>query len=218
MPAPDPADLSARYLRAQLEGNRTEAIRVLVNDGLAAGLPVAVLLIDVVQRSQREIGRLWQENAISVADEHLATAISQLAMARLFQEAPIKRANGKTVLFACVEGEFHDMGIRVASDLLEIDGFEVKCLGANVPTDSLVAWINRNHPDVVGLSATMTFNLPALRTAVARLRAECGGGFAIVAGGHAFEWSPDAVAGAAVTMHSTSELEMVRDVRRAVGL
>ncbi len=39
-------------------------------------------MFDVIQKTQREIGRLWQENRITIADEHVATAISQLALAR----------------------------------------------------------------------------------------------------------------------------------------
>ena len=117
-PVNDTASLSDRFLLAQLAGDRQEAMRLLLDEGLHAGLPVQTLLVDVIQRAQREIGRLWQQNAISVADEHLATAVSQLAMARLFQAAPRSPRLGKVVTLACVEGELHDMGIRVAADIL----------------------------------------------------------------------------------------------------
>src|SRR5690348_13273305 len=96
-----------RYLEAQLAGQRQQAIRLIVEEGLGRGLTVPQLLIDVIQRSQHEIGRLWQENRISVADEHLATAISQLAMARLYQAAPRAPEVKRTIGLACVEGELH---------------------------------------------------------------------------------------------------------------
>jgi methanogenic corrinoid protein MtbC1 len=45
-------------------------------------------------------------------------------------------ASGKVVTLACVEGELHEVGARMASDFLEMAGFDVRFLGANVPTCS----------------------------------------------------------------------------------
>ena len=214
----DTATLSARFLDAQLAGDRQEAIRLLLDDGLRAGLDVQTILVEVIQRSQREIGRLWQQNLISVADEHLATAVSQLAMARLFVEAPRRPRVGKLVTLACVEGELHDMGIRVAADVLEMEGFDVRLLGGNVPLDDLIARLRRERGDVLALSVTMTFNLPALRTAVPAVREAIGPDLPILAGGHAFAWSPDAAAGLDLAARSDDAMTMVRDVRQIVGV
>src|SRR5690349_3730573 len=78
-------ELVKRYVEAQLAGDRDAAIRLLMEEGLEKGVSVAELQLDVIQRAQREIGRLWQENKISVAQEHLATAISQLVLAHLYR-------------------------------------------------------------------------------------------------------------------------------------
>lgn len=163
-------DLRDRYLTALLDGDREAALRVL-DAGAARGLNASDLSIDVVGGAQREIGRLWSENRIGIAEEHLATAISQVGLARLYGRGTHAPRNGKRVLIACVAGEQHDMGARIAGDVLDEAGFAVRMLGADVPVDSLVAMTARHRPDLVALSATMTFNLPALREAVARLRA-----------------------------------------------
>ncbi len=209
----DPASLGQRYLQAQLAGDRHEAVRLLYDEGLRAGMPVKTLLLDVIQQAQYEIGRLWQENKISVADEHLATAISQLAMARLYPEAPRAPGLGRTVALACVEGELHDMGVRVAADMLEMEGFTVHCLGASVPTEHLIARMIADRPDLLLLSATMTFNLPALRAAIEAVR-KAVPGLPVVAGGFAFQWSPGAIEGLDLPPAGPDATAMVRDVRQ----
>ena len=213
----DTAALEQRYLEAQLAGDRHEAVRLLYEEGLRAGVPVQTLRLDVIQRAQYEIGRLWQENRISVADEHLATAISQLAMARLYPEAPRAPGLGRTVALACVEGELHDMGVRVAADMLEMEGLSVQCLGASVPTEHLVARMLADRPDALLLSATMTFNLPALRSAVEAVR-KAVPGLPVLAGGFAFQWSPGATEGLELPVAGPDAMAMVRDVRQILHL
>jgi len=163
------AALRDRYLAALLAGDREAALHTL-DEGAVRGVSPPDLAIDVVGGAQREIGRLWSENRIGIAEEHLATAISQVGLARLYGRGSAPR-NGRRVLVACVEGELHDMGARIAGDVLDAAGFGVRMLGASVPTASLVAMVEQACPDLVALSATMTFNLPALREAAARVRA-----------------------------------------------
>jgi methanogenic corrinoid protein MtbC1 len=182
------AALLERYLSAQLKGQRQEALRLLLEEGVEAGLSVPDLQLRVISPAQKEIGRLWQENRITVAQEHLATAISQLVMAQLYRYLPRDPPNGKRVTVACVEGELHEVGARIASDFLEMAGFDVEFLGANVPTDSLVKWVEDARPDLLCLSATMSFHLPALTEAIERVRTLLPA-LPIAVGGHAFEWA-----------------------------
>jgi methanogenic corrinoid protein MtbC1 len=210
------AALADAYLGALLTSDRREALRLLMDEGLAAGVSVPVLLTDVIRRAQHEIGRLWQENRITVADEHLATAISQFTMARLFQEAARAPARRRTLALACVEGELHDMGVRVAADLLEIEGFAVQCFGANVPTESLVVRVRNSRPDALLLSATMAFNLPALRGAAAALRTAIPD-MPVLVGGHAFSWSPRAADTVERTAAEGETEALIRDVERILA-
>lgn len=182
------AELRERYLRAQLAGDRSEAVRVLVEDGLTAGASVGELQHAVVAAAQQEIGRLWQLNLVTVAQEHMATAISQLALAALFERAPVGAALGKRVVIACVEGELHDLPARLASDALELAGFDVQFLGANIAVADLVAHVREERPALLGLSVTMSFHLPALRRAVEAVRSLSD--VPIFVGGHALTWSP----------------------------
>ena len=186
----DYAALVERFVAAQLAGDRAEALRVIVEDGVRAGARVIDLQARVIRPAQQEIGTLWQRNQISIAQEHLATGIAQVVMARLLEHSPPAPRNGKRVAVSCVEGEHHEFPARLVADYLEHAGFTVTYFGADLPTDHLASMLERFRPDVLALSATMSFNLPALRAAVTAARATMGP-LPIVIGGHALAWSPD---------------------------
>lgn len=182
--------LVQRFVAAQLAGNRAEALRLVVDEGVRRGARVVELQAKVIRPAQSEIGLMWQRNEISIAQEHLATGISQLVMARLFEYVTPVERNGKTIAVACVEGERHEFPARLVADYLDFAGFEVRHFGADLPTDCLVAEIARLKPDAIALSATMSFNVPALRRTVEGLRAAVGPTLPILIGGHALSWSP----------------------------
>lgn len=219
-PAPDLADLRRRFLSAQLTGRRDEGLRIILDEGLRHGVDVADLQLRVIQPAQQEIGRLWQENRCTIAQEHVATAISQLALAHLYQHLPRAPRNGKRVLLACVEGELHELGARVASDFLEMAGFDVQFVGANTPTESLVALAKLARPDLLALSISLTFNMPALRQTIARAREELGPAFPIAVGGPAIDFlsDPAAIKQLGVAVLGGDAAEMVAHVRAALGL
>lgn len=202
------APLQESYLAAQLAGNRREALRLLVDEGILKGVPVTRLHLEVIQKAQWEIGRLWQENHISVAQEHMATAISQLALSHLYRHLPRDPSNGRMVMISCVEGELHELGARMASDFLEMAGFEVRFLGANVPTDHLVREVLEVKPNLLALSVTMTYHLPSLRAAVAAVR-EVSPLLPMAVGGLAFTWAPGVEAELGVPFFGKDARELV---------
>jgi methanogenic corrinoid protein MtbC1 len=214
--APALSELRDRYLRAQLAGDRREAVRIVVEDGLGQGAAVVEIQAQVIQAAQHEIGRLWQQNLVSIAQEHMASAISQLSLAALFERAAHARPLDKRLLLACVEGELHDLPARIVADFLELAGFDVRYLGANVPHDDLVRMIEADAPDLIGLSVTMSFNVPALRTAVARVRAVSDR--PIFAGGHALQWSAGLADQLGVVAAGDGPADVVATARRLVGL
>jgi len=209
--------LQQRYLAAQLAGDRREALRLLVDEGLLRGIPLQDIHLKIIQPAQYEIGRLWQENRISVAQEHLATAISQLALSHLYRHLPRDPFNGKVVMLSCVEGELHEVGARMASDFLEMAGFDVRFLGANVPTHHLVRMVREQTPDLLALSVSMTYHLPALRTALEQVRAVAPR-LHIAVGGLAFTWVPGLERELGVSFHGKDARELVASACRILGV
>jgi methanogenic corrinoid protein MtbC1 len=160
-----------QFLDALLRGDR-RAANELVDSRLDADPDLRRLYMDVVQPAMREVGRLWQENVISVAEEHLATAITQAAMGHAFERAYVWHdRRTPTLIAACAEDERHQMGLRMLCDLLELEGWDTSYLGASVPVESLVSLVEKRKPDVVALSATIAPHLPRVRAAIAAIRA-----------------------------------------------
>ena len=211
-------DLRTRYLVAQLAGDRREELRLIVEEGAEQGVPVSALHLEVIRPAQVEIGRLWQENRITVADEHLATAISQLVVSHLYRYLPPSEPNGRAVLVACADGELHEMGARMAEDFLEMAGFGVRFLGADVPASSVGAMVAERRPDLVVLSASTTFCFPGLRRTIAAVRAAGGPDLPILVGGGAFAVASSCDAPEGVVYAGTTADALVRAAREAVGV
>jgi MerR family transcriptional regulator, light-induced transcriptional regulator len=176
-----------RYLAAIRAGSRRDAL-VVVDDAVRTGMDARTLYLQVFQPAMHEIGRLWQENRITVADEHLATAITQLAMSRLYEELFGDRVDaGPLLVAACAQDERHELGLRMICDLLELDGWDTVFLGASVPVEDLVQMVLERRPEVVALSASITPHLSRVREAVQAIReAMPEGGPVIAIGGRAF--------------------------------
>lgn len=208
------SELREQYLVAVLAGDRRASVE-LVRAALDDGVEVLDLYLEVVAEAQREIGRLWQQNRITVADEHQATAISQVVLSQLYARLPRRPPTGRKIVLACVEGELHDMALRIAGDILEAAGLEVCFLGANVPTSSLLTKISEAKPDALLLSVTMTFHSAAARDAVRRVRDRFPA-LPIVVGGeaiipHAATWGQD------VVVSRGSALELAATIDRTLG-
>jgi MerR family transcriptional regulator, light-induced transcriptional regulator len=216
MPAAHP--LMPRYLAAQLAGNQREALRLVMEEGLGAGMSAREVHLSVVAEAQRELGRLWEQNRITVADEHQATAISQLVLSHLYTSMERDEHVGKTIVVACVEGELHDMAARIAADMLESAGFDVVFLGANVPTWSLVHKLRAVNADALALAVTMSFHLDAVRKAIAKVRESLGDALPIFVGGEAVADAPELADGERVHVSRGSALDLVATARRALGV
>ena len=171
---PDTAATQAAYFEAIRTGDRRRAFAV-VAEARTSGLGMSALYLHVLQPSMREIGRLWQVNEISVAEEHLATAITQMVMARAVVEAAdLVVPATRSLIAACAETERHDVGLRMVCDLLEQEGWDVAYLGATVPRESLAGLVRERRPHAVILSASITSHLPQLQGMIESVREAAG--------------------------------------------
>ena len=142
-------------------------------------------LYDSLQHALEEVGRRWEANELTVAQEHAATAVADHVLARVFPELPRHDDARGRALVASVPGERHQLGSQIVADTLECDGWAVVYLGADVPADALVEEAAWHEATLVGLSVTMPANLPALRATVGALRERLGDSLTVVLGGNA---------------------------------
>jgi DNA-binding transcriptional MerR regulator len=157
--AGDALEAARHDLRASLESfHDVEAQGVL--DRLLAAFTVEAVLRDVVLPYLHELGERWAAGAISVAQEHFASAVVRgrlLGLARGFDPGAGPRA-----LLACPPGEQHDLGLLCFGIGLRDHGWRVTYLGADTPIDTLRDTAHRLRPDLVVLCAEMEAPLRAV--------------------------------------------------------
>ena len=90
-----------------------------------------------------------------------------------------------------VEGEQHQVGPNIVADVLESAGWDVRFLGANTPTSSVLQAVEDHRADALGISATMLVNLPSVRRLIAQAKAVPGRNLRIILGGSAFRATPE---------------------------
>jgi methanogenic corrinoid protein MtbC1 len=179
------------YLAALLAAD-LPAARSVLDDAVDAGVPVRAIYLEVLQPTLYEVGRRWSHAQISVAQEHLATAATQSAMARLAESLSTgpRRVRTGVAVVACVSDELHAIGGRMVADFLEADGWQVVFLGQLTPGDDLAALVGEHGAQVVAVSAALPERVPRVAEVCAALRALDPTPFVIV-GGQAFGGSSE---------------------------
>lgn len=84
--------------------------------------------------------------------------------------AAIQR-KGKVVI-ATVKGDLHDIGKNLVATFLNVGGYDVIDLGTDVANGKLIEVIQKEKPDVVGLSALLTTTMLNQRQFMAMLKGQ----------------------------------------------
>jgi methanogenic corrinoid protein MtbC1 len=163
-------ELASQYLSALLSADRPRASRLIL-DAVQHGTSIRDVYLHVFQPCQHEIGRLWQINQASVAQEHFCTAATQMIMSQLYPYLFAAAKHGRRLVATAVGGELHEIGVRMVADLLEMDGWDTYYLGANTPAESVRQAVADRQADVVAISATLVANIGAVAELISYLRA-----------------------------------------------
>jgi MerR family transcriptional regulator, light-induced transcriptional regulator len=181
-----PQGLERDYLACLLAADARRAGQ-LVESGLAAGLSADVLYLEVITPAMNEVGRLWEAAAVSVAQEHLATRITNAILATLALQltggAPV--GAGRVAVVAATPGERHALGGQMVADFLEAQAWTVLALGADTPAPELVELVRTRGAHVVALSTSLPGHLLSVTLTCELLRRLPAPPY-IVAGGRAY--------------------------------
>jgi excisionase family DNA binding protein len=110
---------------------------------------------EIIRPALMKIGELWKEGKLEVNQEHRASQAITEAMVRLAPELHRKPSNGLSAVCACLEGEYHEFGLRSLSYTLEADGWKVHYIGVNTPADTLSTFITAMKPELICVSCTI---------------------------------------------------------------
>jgi len=174
---------TTQYTKAIVDGDGKQASQI-VDEYLDEGTSLVDLSVSMLQPAMYEIGQLWQTNQISVAHEHMATAITQNLMARAYTRSEFAEPIDRRAVFTCIEGNHHSLGLRMVSDAYEVKGWDVEFLGSDTPTDSLLVFLDNQRPDLLAMSLSMPDQVIKLQQVLDMLNSELGSDMpAVVIGG-----------------------------------
>ena len=163
--------LYREYLDLLLKGDRSQCTRI-VKTLLEQEIDIKDLYLELFQTSLYDVGALWESNKISVAREHLATAITEGLLNLVYPDLFSEGDKAKTAVISCTANEYHQVGGKIVADFCELNGWNAHFLGANTPFDQLLSFIDEIRPDLVGLSMSIHSHLPRLKEGIDAIRSE----------------------------------------------
>lgn len=164
------AEFAESFLDALIAGDRIRAEKI-VGHALATGVEPETIHVRVIGRAMERVGELWEVDRLTVADEHLATAIGHQVLMKLIDPLQVAPFHSReNVLLAAVQGQQHVLGLRMIADVLEGAGFNVLYLGADVPVEALAKFAAEHRPAVTGLSYSIAVDIGVLADSVFAVR------------------------------------------------
>ncbi|MDQ5984797.1 MAG: hypothetical protein CSYNP_00493 [Syntrophus sp. SKADARSKE-3] len=152
------SEISRKYLNALLSLETNQA-KELILRAVEEGVSVKDIYLHVFQPVQYEVGWLWESGVISVGREHYCTNATQLMMSMLYSRVFSGATDGRRLLAACVQGELHELGLRMLSDFFEMEGWNTDYMGANTPNESIVSALEEIKYDLLAINVTMNDRL-----------------------------------------------------------
>ncbi len=160
-----------KFFHALLEGDRKEC-SAISGQLMEGDTDIMEVYENIFKRAMYDIGDLWEKGKISVATEHMASAITEALINEYYYRVLSGKKQQKTAVVACVENEYHQIGIKMVSDIFELRGWNALFLGANTPTSELIKFIRQVQPHLLALSLSLHFHLPIMEKMIAAIREE----------------------------------------------
>lgn len=151
------------------EDQALELTRNLLADGLNA-----LDVFEAYQKALVEIGLRFEKKVYFIPELIMSGELMKAAMEIIKpylgngDGGPGGEKNGKIVI-ATVAGDIHDIGKNIITMMLELNGFDVKDLGVDVPTSTIVEAAEEFGADIVGLSGLLTLAFDPMKEVVENL-------------------------------------------------
>lgn len=149
------------YLNALLDGDKkqcSQIVQKLINNNVG----MKEIFMELFQRSMYRIGLLWEKERCTIADEHIATRITEGLIELVSNSFMNEKRIGKLALITCIDKEFHDLGARMVAGYFEANGWNTIFAGSNTPEQDIIHIIKEKQPDIVGISIGFYININRL--------------------------------------------------------
>ena len=163
--------MSEELIHAIVEMDDEQAV-ALTKDLLAQGVePLAIL--DDCRTAMSEVGKRFETGEYFISELILAGEILKAISAEvkpLIQQDGTSAKAGK-ILIGTVKGDIHDIAKDIVVFMLDVNGFEVKDIGIDVPVATFVDEVKAWQPDIVALSGFLTLAYTSMKETVEAIEA-----------------------------------------------
>jgi excisionase family DNA binding protein len=180
-------ELLVQSLFAALASGQAEETTGLLVKSYLDRRPLASIFDELLAAAMRQVGDLWHQGDLSVAQEHLATRAALHALQTLDKVIAEPEPNNLLAVCCSTEDDFHELPVQCTELMLRHEGWEVLSLGPNTPFYALTEIVARLHPTLVCVASTILGDLDRAVREYRELRAQASRvGAVIVLGGTGF--------------------------------
>jgi 5-methyltetrahydrofolate--homocysteine methyltransferase len=154
------------------DGKRVKTVE-LVQKAMEEGIAALDILNEGLVPGLRDCGDGY-EKGVKFIPEMLQAAEAMKSSMKILKPhlgAAEGVSSGKVVL-ATIEGDVHDIGIELVSNMLDAAGFKIIFMGPDVPIDNIIATVKEEKPHLLGLSALLTNTMDLMPVVLQRLKQE----------------------------------------------
>ena len=181
-------------LGALLSGDRQECdrqARVLVGEPW----DLERFYLVVIEPVMRHIGHLWETHRITAGQEHVASSLVTRMITSAYTRLEAGTRPDRRALVAVGPGEQHQIGAWMLADLLELQGWDTRFLGAGSTTQDLLDQVESFGPQILALSLTQPASIREGGELIRAVRAlPSAAALRVMVGGRVFLQFPDLVA------------------------
>ncbi|TAK86654.1 MAG: methionine synthase [Betaproteobacteria bacterium] len=127
-------------------------------------------VLELCRNAMETVGKRFQDGEYFLPELILAGEMLEnigLMAKPLIQKggAAAAKKHGR-VLIGTVHGDLHDIGKNIVTFMLDINGYEVKDIGIDVPVERFLEEIRAFQPSVVGLSGFLTLAFESMKETI----------------------------------------------------
>lgn len=158
-------DILHDIAQALIEGD-TPRVKSLTEKALEQKIPP----IDVVNlgliKGMDIIGKKFKDMEISIPEVFSSARAMYTGLEVLRPFLSHHQVHRGTFMIGTVKGDIHDIGKNLVAMLMEGAGFTVIDLGIDVPAEKFVEAIEKENPDIVGMSALLTVTMQEMESVI----------------------------------------------------
>jgi len=168
----DNKELLAKMEQSIINYDKDEAVR-LAKMALEKGIEPAEAINKGFVKGIQAVGGLFGREEIFLPE--LVMGAEAMTAATDILEQAIKKSGRKVKYLAkgvagTVQGDVHDIGIRLVTTFLIASGFDIVFLGVDIPSSLFVEKAKELKPDLILLSALLTTTMPNQKEVIDSLK------------------------------------------------